>query len=234
MSTKITEGQLDFLGLLNEYTDDQGATVRVREPRNRQARPMMPKIPERVVERDTDPEQMTLEMFQILPKEPEVNDKPLTPEKVAVPTMVSPIIPEKPTTKAPDTESKSALKVPTPTIGNEPQKSPKESEAVAKETAAKEVVAKEVVEKETAAKEIVDAHQDKDMLFKRCIKCWCYDCRHNARNEAVPRDICGAMMACPACEDCIRDDCATICEIGNAKEGCRLRASEEGIVEDDM
>ena len=72
----------------------------------------------------------------------------------------------------------------------------------------------------------------KDVLFKQCKKCWCYDCRHNARNEGVPREICGTQMACPACNDCINEDMATICEIGNAREGCRTRALEEGIADD--
>ncbi len=212
MSTKITEGQLDFLGLLSEYTDDQGATVRVREPRSRQVRPMMPKIPERTVERDTDPEQMTLEMFQILSHEPAVADKPVEP-KTLMPTMVSPVIPEKPTTKATDIESKSALKVSVKATDNETVKTP------------------DVVKAKPEPETLAAAPKKGDMLFKRCVKCWCYDCKHNARNEAVVRDICGTMMACPACEDCIRDDSATICEIGNAKEGCRLRAMEEGIVD---
>ena len=37
------------------------------------------------------------------------------------------------------------------------------------------------------------------------------------------------MMPCPACDGCIEEDSATICEIGSAKEGCKFRAIEEGI-----
>ena len=66
--------------------------------------------------------------------------------------------------------------------------------------------------------------------FAECEKCWCRDCKHNSRNEGVPRNLCGTMMACPACAGCIEEDNPTICEIGNAKEGCMTRALEEGIV----
>ncbi len=31
------EGQLDFLGIISEYTDNQGAIVRIREPKSRPA-----------------------------------------------------------------------------------------------------------------------------------------------------------------------------------------------------
>ncbi len=68
--------------------------------------------------------------------------------------------------------------------------------------------------------------------FAECGQCWCRDCKHNAVNEGVPRDICGNMQACPACEMCLRLGVAEICIIGSAKEGCSVRAAEEGILEE--
>ncbi|MBQ9863086.1 MAG: hypothetical protein IJM28_04170, partial [Lachnospiraceae bacterium] len=72
-----------------------------------------------------------------------------------------------------------------------------------------------------------------EQLFKQCNKCWCFDCKHNARNEGVPREMCGVSMPCPACKSCEAEDFATICEIGNAKEGCKFRAIEEGIFKEE-
>lgn len=69
-----------------------------------------------------------------------------------------------------------------------------------------------------------------DFLFGKCSKCWCYDCKHNSRNEGKPRDMCGVMMPCPACDSCVSEGFAEVCEIGSAKEGCMTRALEEGIV----
>lgn len=71
----------------------------------------------------------------------------------------------------------------------------------------------------------------KTALWPECKKCWCHDCKHNSRGEGVPREMCGAMIACPACDLCVNEDKATICEIGNATEGCKLRAIEDGLVE---
>ncbi len=68
--------------------------------------------------------------------------------------------------------------------------------------------------------------------FTECKQCWCRDCKHNSANEGVPRDICGNMQACPACEMCLRTGVAEICVIGSAKEGCSVRAAEEGILEE--
>lgn len=68
-------------------------------------------------------------------------------------------------------------------------------------------------------------------LYKDCAKCWCHDCKHNSRGEGVPREMCGAKIPCPACDGCVEEGKASICEIGNPTEGCKLRAIEEGIVE---
>jgi len=68
--------------------------------------------------------------------------------------------------------------------------------------------------------------------FKECITCWCYDCKHNRYNEGVLRDLCGNKIPCPACDECIRQGFASICEIGSSKSGCSLRAKEEGEILD--
>lgn len=77
-----------------------------------------------------------------------------------------------------------------------------------------------------------EEEQTKAGAFKECKKCWCSDCKHNVINEGVPRDICGTMQACPACDMCISAGVAEICVIGSAKEGCSVRAAEEGIREE--
>ena len=72
----------------------------------------------------------------------------------------------------------------------------------------------------------------KDMSqFAECDECWCKTCKHNSRNEGVPRDMLGQMKACPACDKCIAEDEPNICVINDAKRGCSLRAKEEGIGE---
>ena len=65
--------------------------------------------------------------------------------------------------------------------------------------------------------------------FEECTDCWCRDCRHNENNEGVPREFAGEMKACPACGFCMDNDEPEICIIGSYKNGCRLRAEEEGI-----
>ena len=149
MSKNKYEGQMDFLGLLNEYTDSQGATVRVREPAGVKLKPVE-KASSKFSVKEAEPEQLKLNLEDFV-----------------------------------------AVK---------------------------------------AEKPASDGTGSAEILFKQCKKCWCFDCKHNSRNEGVPRDICGTQMPCPACESCISEDQATICEIGNAKEGCRLRAQEEGIL----
>ena len=67
--------------------------------------------------------------------------------------------------------------------------------------------------------------------FRQCINCWCSDCNHNEKLSAVPRDFSGVKKACPSCDFCLQDKKAEICEIGSYDNGCKLRASEEGITE---
>ena len=67
-------------------------------------------------------------------------------------------------------------------------------------------------------------------LFKQCQSCWCSDCKHNEKLDAVPRDFSGVKKACPSCDFCLQSKKAEICEIGSYDNGCKLRASEEGIV----
>lgn len=61
-----------------------------------------------------------------------------------------------------------------------------------------------------------------------CSSCWCYDCRHNENNEGVPRDFAGEIKACPSCKFCMESQKADICRIGSYKNGCKVRAEEEG------
>lgn len=77
-----------------------------------------------------------------------------------------------------------------------------------------------------------NAEREKELApkkFEECIKCWCYDCKHNRYNEGVPRDLCGNKIPCPACDECVKQGFADVCEINSAKNGCSLRAKEEGI-----
>ena len=69
-------------------------------------------------------------------------------------------------------------------------------------------------------------------FFKQCKNCWCSDCKHNEKLDAVPRNFLGEKKACPSCSFCLHDKKAEICEIGSYDNGCKLRASEEGIVEE--
>ena len=172
MSKTQFDGQMDFLNLLSEYTDDQGATVRVKDPSVRKAKP-------KLVFEDLD--QLSFEDLS--------TDEPESSE----------------VTKA------------------ELKKAP--LEVTKTEPAAKEVKKKR--EPKAAPKSDIPAG---DLLFTECERCWCHDCKHNSRLKAVPREMCGRMMPCPSCDDCVAENHASICEIGNAKEGCMTRAVEEGLV----
>jgi hypothetical protein len=171
MSKTQFDGQMDFLNLLNEYTDDQGATVRVSDPKVRKAKP-------KLVFEDLD--QITFE--------------DLSAEETVVSEHVTEATKEEP---KPEPERK-----PKPKRKPEPKPEPE--------------------------------HNSEpplgEFLFKDCKRCWCHDCKHNSRLKGVPREMCGRMMPCPSCDDCIAENHASICEIGNAKEGCMTRAIEEGLV----
>lgn len=67
-------------------------------------------------------------------------------------------------------------------------------------------------------------------FFDQCKNCWCSNCKHNEKLDAVPRDFSGIKKACPSCDFCLQDKKAEICEVGSYDNGCKLRASEEGIV----
>lgn len=90
----------------------------------------------------------------------------------------------------------------------------------------------DVVEKDVCKNHIEKEKRSHAGQFTECNRCWCRDCRHNSVNEGVPRDICGSMQACPACDMCLQAGVAEICVIGSAKEGCSVRAAEEGILEE--
>lgn len=66
-------------------------------------------------------------------------------------------------------------------------------------------------------------------FFNQCNSCWCSDCKHNEKLDAVPRDFSGTKKACPSCDFCLKSKKAEICEIGSYDNGCKLRASEDGI-----
>lgn len=203
MSKNKYEGQMDFLGLLNEYTDSQGATVRVREPAGVKLKPVE-KASSKFTVREAEPEQLmlNLEDFAAVKTEEPPKEKKETPVKVE-PEPVK--VAEKPAEKP--------IEKPVEKIADKPVENPAEKPVT-----------------KPAEKTASCGAGSAEILFKQCKKCWCFDCKHNSRNEGVPRDICGTQMPCPACESCISEDQATICEIGNAKEGCRLRAQEEGIL----
>ena len=202
MSKKVYEGQMDFLGLLNEYTDSQGATVRVREPGNTKLKPVE-KAASKFSVREAEPEQLKINFDE--PVVETVKEEPKPEPVKAEPVKEEPkpeTVKAEPVKEEPKPEPVKAEPKPAPK--EEPKPAPKPEPA--------------------------KAEGPKEILFKQCKKCWCFDCKHNSRNEGVARDICGTMMPCPACESCISEDQATICEIGNAKEGCKLRAQEEGIL----
>ena len=193
MAIKVSDGQLDFLGLLNEYTDDSGAKVRVREPGGRK---VFPKDPDPYMQLSFDPEPWT---------EPEPEPKPASvtevPKSEPAPEPKPEPVPEPKAVEPPKAEPKP-----------EPKPAPKKTPVAVPKT-----------------KSGSGGGDKPEVLFKQCERCWCYDCKHNSRGPAVPRELCGKMMPCPACKGCESDGFATICEIGNAKEGCMLRATEEGI-----
>jgi hypothetical protein len=188
MSYKDMDGQLDFLGLISEYTDDQGAHVKVRNPGVKRSKPIPPPAPEQ---------------FELDFTVKEVKAEPVAEVKAEVKEEVK-------------EEPKEVLK-------EEPKKEPKEAPR-------EEQKAKETVKPKPIPKAKTSEGGSGIMNFKQCVKCWCSDCKHNALGKAVPRDICGISMPCPACQSCIEEDTPTICEIGNAKEGCMTRALEEGLV----
>ena len=65
--------------------------------------------------------------------------------------------------------------------------------------------------------------------FIECDSCWCYDCKHNENNEAEPRDFGGEKKPCPSCRFCVENQKPEICQIGSYKNGCKLRAEEDGF-----
>lgn len=195
MNFRDMDGQLDFLGLISEYTDDQGAKVKVREPGVKRSRPIPP----------PEPEQMKLDFT--------VKDAVVEIEEPKPAPAVKPIEEPKPAPKEKPAPAVKPIEEPKPAPKEKPAPVPKPVKSLLKN-------------KESKAQ----SEKPAEMLFKACDRCWCRDCKHNSRNEGVPRDICGTMMACPACKGCIEEDSPTICEIGNAKEGCMTRATEEGLV----
>lgn len=200
MSGKDLDGQLDFLGLISEYTDDQGAHVKVREPGVRRIKPIPP----------PEPEQLSFEIeAKTAEAEAEARAKAEAEAKAAAEA---------------EAEAKAAAEAEAKVKAEAEAKAAAEAEAKAKAEAEKKVRPKPQAKPAKSSGNEIGV-----MNFKACERCWCHDCKHNALGKAVPRDICGTTMPCPACQSCIDEDTPTICEIGNAKEGCMTRAMEEGI-----
>ena len=209
MKNKIDDGQMDFFGLLSEYTDDQGATVRVREPKRK------------VVSREPDRDFVQLTIDFGKKAEPE-KPEPIKEEPKEVKTEKSePVKPES-VKKVPEKIETEKIEI----VKEEPKKV--EPEPI-KEEPIKEEPIKEKP-KEVKPEKSEPVKEEPKQLFKDCSRCWCHDCKHNLYNEAVPRELAGRMIPCPACKTCEEEGNASLCEIGNAKEGCRLRALEEGII----
>ena len=198
------EGQISFLGLLEGYTD---TLEEVRKPAPpKRVKPVLPKAPEQFklefIDLDAEAEAEHLEV--------EAPANAETPAKAATSVV----------TETPVVEQKLA-EAQQPS-GEKKQKALAESQESA--TAQQPVVEMPLAKDKAPV-------ASKAVLWPECKKCWCQDCKHNSRGEGVPREMCGAMIACPACDLCVSEDKATICEIGNATEGCKLRAIEDGLVE---
>lgn len=241
---KVTEGQLDFLGLINEYKDSQGAVIRVKEPGKAPKKPNVDSMGATV--KSVEGEQLKLDLEAIKPpvthtevktidtgkpdivirevREPETFVKA---EPVKKPEIIGS---QEQVKKAEITEKSQPVNVPEKIEKHETVKKTEITEK-SKPLKTETVRTTELPTKERKSdtREVKEAKETKEILFKQCKRCWCFDCKHNSRNEAVPREMCGSMMPCPACDGCVAEDQATICEIGNAKEGCKLRATEEGI-----
>lgn len=240
---KLDEGQLNFFDLLNEYEDDQGAHVRVRKPVAKRAK--KDETPSMQVKDGTPNKKVVKAPVETGPVKDSLKEPPekivicrvvAEPEKAPQEIKEPPVVKEIPIDKEPP-----VVKEPIVVEKPKPEKKAKEAVKIVKKVSdtIKEAPVKEapkaveevpVKEAPKAVVEDAPVKASSEILFKQCKKCWCFDCKHNSRNEGVPRDLCGNMMPCPACKGCIDEDMATVCEIGNAKEGCRLRATEEGLV----
>ena len=229
------DGQLDFLGLISEYTDDQGAKVTIREPGVRRSKPIPPPEPEQLSFDFTDFDKKIEEEARAKEQARKEAIRQAEEAKKARAEAEKAEAEAKEKAEAEKAEAEAKAKAEAERAEAEARAKAEaekaEAEARAKAEAeakkAKEALKKEVKPIPKKAKESGDT--PKDSHFMACVRCWCFDCKHNLRNEGVPRDICGTMMACPACKGCEEEDSPTICEIGNAKEGCMTRAIEEGI-----
>ena len=85
---------MDFLGLLNEYTDSQGATVRVREPAGVKLKPV-DKASSKFSVKEAEPEQLklNLEDFVAVKAEEPLKEEKEAPVK-AEPVKEAPVIEE--------------------------------------------------------------------------------------------------------------------------------------------
>lgn len=216
MSTKIIEGQMDFFGLINEYTDETGATVRIKNL----DKPEKPAKSENVTKakRNPEPEKVSKEEPVMEQLTLDFSDIEVDYNKLKVDLFVEDL----------DAEY-------------EKEKNSKPDKGHAEKT--KSVTVSKCVEKTQSegAFEHIEKHQNEEApecakrveLYKGCKRCWCADCKHNEKLEGVPRDFGGMTMACTPCADCEKESSANICPIGDYKEGCKLRAKEEGLYKED-
>lgn len=253
MAADKLEGQMDFLGLISEYTDAQGATVRVKSPAARKPRKERASEPQQIkldfLDLDAEYEQeMAAKADSDKVAEAEATDvedvaeaevlKVETPNveapkpETSKPKLVKARLPKVTTDDQTDAEpvvAETAVTEPGVTEPNEQVEAPQAPSSVDEILRPQPAQSLELPQEPAPKARRKASDKSSELLFKQCKRCWCYDCKHNSRNEAVPREMCGAMIACPACNSCIIEEMATVCEIGNAEEGCKFRAIEEGI-----
>ena len=223
------DGQLDFFNEINEYKDDCGATVKVNNPittiKERKSATKRLVISDGVPNNDV----YTQQEFRFSMQTIEIEH---TDGENVSDTSENESVKQKETGKAKTPEY----------VGNQSGDSKETSESQTPEYVGT-VTDDFRKTNEADAPENIEAYKVKPnetensgadgLLYDSCVRCWCSDCKHNARNEGKPRDMCGVMMPCPACDGCVSQGYAEICEIGSAKEGCMTRALEEGIYSDD-
>lgn len=234
------DGQLNFLEMMGAYTDSSGASISVSKPRTEiKGR----KTAERSISvKDSGPIEMESEQLSFsldIISIGDSNEEPVDSgivvkelDKIEIETRKS----SENSTLIIEPEPEPAAEEPAPEpAAEEPALEPvaavaPEPTAETPEPAAEEPEPEPVVEASVKrAPKLKKKSGGRVELFDKCSDCWCSDCKHNSQNEGKPREMCGMMMACPACEACIEQGYAEVCEIGSAKEGCKTRAIEEGL-----
>lgn len=236
------DGQLNFLEMMGAFTDDSGATVSVTKPRNeikgRKSKGSSIEVSEGgKIEDENRQLSFSLDIMDAdgslsSPVESGIIVKELEKIEITEKNSDNQTYFEIKEPKAIEAKRKNTTE-PSPA---EKSVAPKPESATVEKLVESKPVPTSVEEpkpiqkpKKPVAPAKVAKSGGRVELFERCSECWCSDCKHNSRNEGKPREMCGTMMPCPACETCIEEGHAEICEIGSYKEGCRTRAIEEGI-----